>query len=186
MCCGTKVPFVRHSVQRQRQSFLDKRPRLCDRPCKNRRSSVVPDQHRLRPPHGRRHSLQDCSVGVRERRNPPRGGHDRPARHIGGDRPTAVPDHLHARRQRLWRYPPTGELPGLAADEDLIAVRGHAGSAHHPDEGLARPQPCQQRVQPLASRQPVSAPGTDERGGKRRSIEASIRTKPTLPRGERD
>ena len=174
---GTKVPFVRHSVQRQRQSLLDQRRRPARRPCKNRRSRIVPDQHRQGTACRRRQGLHYGPVGVRKARHAPGGRGDGPSGRPDRDSPAAVPDGLDTRvkRQRLAR--PANELASLAGHENLCPARLDACSAEAGGEVLSGAQPVENGGEPVSTRQPVAAADTDEDGGEGVNVGRSFNIK---------
>lgn len=74
-----KVPFVRHSVQRQGQSFADQTPRLGRLSCKNRGRSIVPQQDRTGGANWCGQPLEGLTLGAGQARHPSRDGTDRPS-----------------------------------------------------------------------------------------------------------
>lgn len=73
-----KVPFVRHSVQREGQSFPDQTARFHRRPCKNRGAAAVPQKDRTDDADGRRKGLKAITVGPGQTVHPSRSGTDGP------------------------------------------------------------------------------------------------------------
>lgn len=182
---GAKVPFVRHSVQCQRQSLLNQRRRTAVRPCKNRRSPTVPDQYRHGPARGGWQGLQHRPVGVGQGGHAAPSRNDGPVRRIDGDGPTAVPDGLDAGNQRQRWTRSADELPGFAGHEDLISARLDPGTAKGGGEVLARKQAGADGGEAVSPRKPVAATDADEGGGEGGAFDTSVHMKRPLSHWER-
>lgn len=160
-----KAPFVRHSVQRQRQSFRDQRVRLSHASCKNRDILAVPDQHRPCAARGGGRRLQPSRVHVGKGRHPSRRGTDAPAGLRRDDRPPAVPHRLGLAGQGCQGDAPTSEFTRFARHDDPVAGRRHPRSGQGRGEIRPPAQPGQQPLEPIATRRSVPSPGADQGGG---------------------
>lgn len=92
-----KVPFVRHSVQREAQSFADQTSRLRRLSCKNWGRLAVPQEDRPGSARWRWKTLKGLTIGVAQTRHSSRGGPHRPSGRRRGQGPAAIPDGLDAR-----------------------------------------------------------------------------------------
>lgn len=172
---AAKVPFVRHSVQRQRQSFLDQRQRLGRAPCKNRRSGVVPDQHRQGAARGRGQGLQNRLISGGQGGHPPGGGNDGPSGRIDRDQPAPVPDRLDSGRERQRWSRPADEITGFPGQEDLIAACLDPDPGQGGREVLGGMQAGVDGREPLSPRGPVASPYADQGGGEDAGVDVPAR-----------
>ena len=182
---AAKVPFMRHSVQRQRQSLLDQRRRPARRPCKNWRSPFVPDQHRHGAARGRRQGLQRGPVSVRQGGHAAGDGGDGPARLVDGDEPAAIPDSLLARSERQGRRRTAREFSRFARQEDAVTMSLHPGAAEGGGEGLPAHQTAMDGLQPIPARKSVAAPDADKGRSEGAGVDRSVEVQAAFSHWER-
>ena len=180
-----KILLVRHSVHGERQSLPDQRPRPRHPPCKNRGSSIVPDQHRHGAARGGREGPEDGAVGVGQGGQPPGGVDDGPAGGVGGDGPAAVPDGFDAGDEEKRGRGTACEFAGFAGEADMIAAGLEASAAQGGDEILAAAQPREGSCQAVAARKAVAAADADQGGGEDVAVGGPVDCQRSLSHRER-
>lgn len=179
-----KVPFVRHSVQREAQSFADQTSRLRRLSCKNRGSAAVPQQDGTGGARRRGKRPESLSFGVGQTRQSSRGGTHRPARRWRDKHPAAVPHGFGVGSEHDIVSVGTSELAGLTHDEDCLAGGYQAGAARCCREDLARAEAREEDVEAVAPGRPIAAAGADEGGGHGAGGDVAAKTDQVVSDGE--
>lgn len=176
-----KVPFVRHSVQREAQSFADQTSRLRRLSCKNRGSAAVPQQDGTGGARRRGKRPESLTFGVGQTHQSSRGGTHRPARRWRDKRPAAVPHGFGVGSEHDIVSVGTSELAGLTHDKDCLAGGYQAGAARCCREDLARAKAREEDVEAVAPGRPIAAAGADEGGGHGAGGDVATKTDQVVP-----
>lgn len=160
-----KVPFVRHSVQREAQSFADQTSRLRRLSCKNRGSAAVPQQDRTGGARRRGKRPESLTFGVGQPRQASRGGPHRPARRWRDKRPAAVPHGFGVGSEHDIVSVGASELAGLTHDEDCLACGFQPGAAQGGREILTGPEASEASAEAVPARWAIGPAGADQCGG---------------------
>jgi len=179
-----KVPFVRHSVQREAQSLADQTARFRRLSCKNRGSAVVPQQDGTGGARRRWKLPEGLTIGVGETGQSPRGGTHRPAGRRPDKRPAAVPHGFGVGSEHEIVSVGASELAGFTHDEDRLAGGDQAGAARCRREDLARTETREEDVEAVTPGRPVAAAGADEGGGHGAGGDIAAKTDQVILDGE--
>ena len=156
-----EIPFVRHSVQRERQPLADQRMRLDFASCKNRGALAVPDQDGSRAPGGGRMPGQEGAVGVRQLGLESRRGTNGPAGLGRREGPAAVPYGFDAGFERERRDRAAPEFTGLAQERGRIASRLQPCAADRGGKGPAGTEAVKKPVETVRPGRAVPSSATD-------------------------